>query len=114
MSKDLKVFSIRELHQIDAGELEKDFESQLRMLVVDCMQRPGIGKVRKLTLDIEITPDKKSDGTCDDVYVECFTHSRCPNRPVRPYRMAANIRGNLKFQPSQPLNPNDSLDGDEN
>ena len=103
MKKDFQVFSIRALHAIDEGELEKDFDQQLRMLVADCLERPGIDKARKLILEIELKPDQKSNGTCDDVFVECSTHSKCPNRPVRPYRMAANVKGGLRFQPDQPL-----------
>jgi len=77
------------------------------------MERPGIEKARKLILTIEVTPDKKTDGTCDDVFVECSTTSKQPNRPVRPYRMAANVKGALRFQPSQPLDPNEATEEDE-
>lgn len=112
MGKPLVLFSIRELHQIDGGELENDFNDQLRRLVADCMDRPGIDKNRTLKLEIQLSPDKKSDGTCDDVFVECFTSSKMPSRPVRPYRMSATKNGGLKFSPSSPLNT-DSLPGPE-
>lgn len=101
----MELFTIRELHLIDSGELEKDFNDQLKALVNDCVNRPGIEKDRTLKLELILSPAKKSDGTCEDVFVLCRTSSKMPSRPVAPYRMAATKNGALKFQPDSPLDP---------
>lgn len=105
MAAKLELFTLKTIHKLSEGELEQAFDEQLKAFVQDAIKRPQIEKVRKLTLTVEIRPAAKTDGTCDDVFVDCYTASKCPTRPVQTYRMRSTVNGGLKFQPDAPLEP---------
>ena len=104
-SSGAQLLTLSTIHVLDDGELAKDFNEQLQALVKDCVSRPGIDKARELRLTVKIKPAALANGQCDDVFVECFTTSKQPNRPIEIYRMRTTANGGAKFQPDSPLSP---------
>jgi hypothetical protein len=100
-----QLFTLKTLHLLDDGELAAAFDEQLAGLVKDCLARPKIEKERTLKLEVKVEPYVKTDGTCDDVVVKCFTSSKAPTRPITPYRMNSTVNGGLKFAPDSPDSP---------
>lgn len=100
-----KLLSLQTLPLVDGGQVEKKFNEHLAMLAKDCIDRPLIGKVRKLTIHVELTPFVTEGGVCDDVQVDFEVLFKRPSDRARPYLMRSTNKGGLRFQPESPLAP---------
>lgn len=100
-----QLLSLATLHEYEDGSLAAEFDDLLRAAVLDCLAKPGIDKPRKVALEVTLTPLTDSSGVCEDVLVNVRTSAKSPARPFQCYRMRTTRRGGLKFQPSNPLDP---------
>jgi len=108
-----QLFTLKNLHLLGDGDLERDFEVTLASLVKDCTARPSIEKLREVKLVVQLKPKVNQDGTCDDVIVSVQVASKALAKQVSPYVMRATVNGGLKYSPDSPTNPDQaSLDYD--
>ena len=102
-------FTLKTLYKVGASE--EQFNSLLKALTVDCLSRPGITKFRELKIQLKLTPDKNDP---DNVVVETIMTSKMPSRAADIYKMTTSVNGELRFQPSSPMDPHQGdLFGDE-
>lgn len=93
-------FSLKTLRKVGASQ--EQFDSLLRALSLDCLNRPGITKHRELKITLKLTPDKNDP---DNVVVETVMSSKMPSRAADIYKMTTSVNGELRFQPSSPMDP---------
>jgi hypothetical protein len=103
-----QLLCLKTLPSYAAGDLTKRFDELLAKQVKDCIDRPGIEKARTLTLKITLRPKKKQDGSADDVYVDVDLATKGPGYPLQCYLMTATNNGGLRFQPDNPMSPDQS------
>lgn len=96
----MQELSLQTLHEMEG--LAEAFAAELRRATLDCLDRPGTRKPRTITIKVEVVPDKNDPL---DVVVAATVGSKAPARPLDPYRMHGNSRGQLKFSPASPGNP---------
>lgn len=99
----LERLTLASLAEIDGGRLALAFEQALKRCVLDCEDRPGESKPRKLTLNLELTPTLDEDLVCDNVKLQFHISDNVPKRRTKKYDMSLRKGGHLLFQP-------DSLD----
>ena len=95
------LFNLASLHKI--GTLADDFDAQFAAAVRDCRDRPQMDKAREVVLRIKVVP---SPSDKDDVIVTPVTTSKTPAREILPYLMQTNSKGQARFAPSSPMDPN--------
>lgn len=100
-----QVFTLATIHHLEAGEFGQEWTDELKALVKDCLAKPAVKKPRELTLKVQIVPKLRDDGTCDDVHVSVSYSSKRPTRPIQTYVMRTTVQGGLKFQPTNPADP---------
>ena len=98
------VFTLKTIDKIDA--LNQSFDELLKTCVRDCIERPGLNKIRKLTLHVDVKPDTED---ADKVHVDITCSSSIPARAIPDYRMITTTTGGLKFQPNAPNEPDAQL-----
>ncbi len=114
MAQQLKLLNLKSLPELGDGDLERDFEAALALLVKDCLARPSIKKKRQVSIVIDIEPQTKQDGTCDDVNVDVQVASKSPAKIVPTHTMRTTANGGLRYNPASPGNPDQkTLDFDE-
>jgi len=94
------LFKLETLHKVE--HLAEDFDAFLAAAVGDCKERPGMQKRRKITIDVDVLPDKEDP---QDVVVVATVGSKMPARSALAYKMQSTANNGLKFAPSSPLEP---------
>ena len=56
MPDDKQTLSLATLHQLDDGMVGRVVDAELQKVLRDCEDRPSLDKVRKVTIQLEITP----------------------------------------------------------
>lgn len=102
----LNLNSIKRLHD---GRIAIAFQRQVERVVQDCLDRPGDGTARKVTLEFHFKPIPAADslggdGLCDRVegYVEI--KSKVPVLRSAPCDFRANTKGELIFNTNSTAN----------
>jgi len=70
------LLTLKTLPSYATGDLTKRFDELLAKQVKDCIERPGLDKIRTLTLKVTLRPKKKDDGSCDDCWSRSTSASR--------------------------------------
>lgn len=112
----LHLLSLESLNDLDGGKAAEAFKLHLRRAAMDCVDRPGDPKARKVTLEVELTPDPEPDGTCDRVHFQIRASSAVPKHQTRLYSAGLRANGALVFNEDSPGNVQQSTllpDGDD-
>ena len=57
MAEAKQTLSAATLHRLDDGLVGKVIDEALQKILTDCEDRPGLGKARKVTVEIELKPE---------------------------------------------------------
>lgn len=63
----IREVSLDTLKELDGGKAWHAFQRHVRRAAMDCMDRPGDAKPRKVVLELELTPVTEDDGDCNEV-----------------------------------------------
>lgn len=74
--------------------LKAEFDQQMESLVADCKRRPGLSKVRKLKIEIEVKP---TTDDADDVWIQPLVSSSRPGTAIDRVRGRRTRTGQLQF-----------------
>lgn len=97
-------FSLNKLGQLDGGRVAEAFAQAMKRVVLDCEDRPGDDKARKVILQGEITPIVGQGGVCEGVNIEFQIQDKLPTRKSRSYAMGVKSGGKIFFSTGDPLN----------
>ena len=89
--------TLKSLHLLSPG-LAADFDEQLTAAVLDCKQRPALGKARELTIKLTIIPHPED---ADDVLIQPVTTRKTPARKIESVRARRSRRNQLQFDFSE-------------
>lgn len=89
--------TLKDLPDLDGGRIAVAFDSAIRRAALDCEDRPGETRPRKVTLQCEVAPVCDDDGVCRDVHVSFQVKDAVPTRKSKVYSMALRKQGMLVF-----------------
>ncbi|MGH7130991.1 MAG: hypothetical protein ACREJO_03490 [Phycisphaerales bacterium] len=92
------------LNILDDGRLVRAFEVELKRLVQDCVDRPGDANVRKLTMELTLTPQQEADGSCELATAEVAMIGKIPPRRSKSYQVAVTPNGKAIINPANNTN----------
>lgn len=92
----VEVFRFASLEAIDEGRIREAWEQALRRVRLDCADRPGVKRPRKVTLTMSMTPVSSADGSLDTVDVQFHIDEALPKRVSHSYNMKS-VEGGLLF-----------------
>jgi hypothetical protein len=75
----LHMLSLENLSILEGGKVTVAFDRLLQRAVDDCLDRPGEGKARVVTLQVEVIPIPDQDGSCAKTDVQVQLQSKVPN-----------------------------------
>lgn len=82
---------------LDGGRIHEAFMAELRRVAVDCEDRPADDKVRKVTLELQITPVCDEQGQLDSLTGKFHVTSTVPKRRSKSYSFGYRKGGMLVF-----------------
>ncbi len=94
-------FELASLVTIDGGRIREAFEQALKRCRDDCHDRPGVAKVRKVSLVATLAPVCAPDGSMGSCDVQFEIDDSLPKRVSPSYNMKA-ARGGLLFNELSP------------
>lgn len=111
----IQAFSLDQLENLDLGKASAAFNSHIKRIATDCLDRPGDSAPRKVTMEIAVKPVLNDDGTCDRIKLQIQVSSKVPSHRTRVYDMGIRANGMLVFSEDSPTNFDQStfFDGDE-
>lgn len=80
-------FDLGTLKDLDGGRVAAAFQHALQRAVVDCEDRPGEKKARKVVLEAEVIPIAGPENSCDGTNVTFRVKDTIPTRTSRQYAM---------------------------
>lgn len=86
------------LKELDAGRVSVAFAHELKRAVLDCLDRPGDGKARTVTLICTLKPTIDDQGDCDSVKGSFAIRAKMPERSSKTYDFGVTNKGHLYFQ----------------
>lgn len=92
----------KDIATLDDGKVGLAIDKELRAVVDDCMDRPGLVKPRAVTIKLAVVPQIGEDGVCEAVVVDAVVHHSKPPRQSRPMQMAVRGNGDLIFNDASP------------
>lgn len=93
----LHLLTLESLRSLDMGKAAEAFNVHLRRAAIDCLDRPGDDKARKVVLEVELKPDPEPDGSCDRVHLQIKASSAVPKHQTRVYSAGLRANGALVF-----------------
>lgn len=88
----LRKFDLSSLVDLDGGRIREAVEQAVRRCQVDCADRPGVSRARKVLLEIHLVP-VTDDGECTGVNVQFQVKDTAPKRESKVYNMALTPGG---------------------
>lgn len=86
--------------------LDADFSRALRIASVDCQERPGEEKPRKVILAFELRPAPNQKGVCERVLVDPTTQTVLPKtNPTGTLVAVPHAQGDLWIRSGSPDDP---------
>lgn len=103
-------FDLSTLRQLDGGRVAEAFLHAIKRAALDCEDRPGEERARKVSLQAEITPqtrlEEEPDGRMktvfDGVDVKFQIKDALPTRLSRKYSMGVKHNGSVYFNADSP------------
>lgn len=97
--------NLENLKDLDDGRVSVAFISELRRVVLDCIDRPGDKNARKVTLEFRVVPQIGEDGQCEGADGDFQIKAVIPQRKSKTYGFNVNKRGDLSFSSTSPEDP---------
>lgn len=82
---------------LEGGRVGAAFEMELKRVVMDCEDRPGDLKPRKVTIELVIEPYSDQSGVCENVWGRINVGSSVPKRKTKPISFGVRRGGMLVF-----------------
>jgi hypothetical protein len=102
-------FTLSSIRDIDRGKIELAINHALKQCVLDIEDRPGDKAKRKVTIQIEMTPQlDKNLAVLDTVAVQFRVATAIPVRQSSIYPMLPSDDGVVMFQPDSMFDPRQS------
>ena len=95
----LKQLSLAELADIDDGRIGLAFDQALKRVSMDCDDRPGDNRPRKVVLEMTVEPVCGEDGVCESVTSQIQIKESLPTRRSKKYDLGLRKNGIFVFQP---------------
>lgn len=95
-------FNLDNLSELDGGKAALAFEQHVRRAAIDCMDRPGDNKPRKVTLEVSLTPVMQPNGDCVEVEAQIQARSTVPPHKTKAYSFGLRKNGVIVFNPDSP------------
>lgn len=89
---EMREFQFKELGTLDNGLVEIGMNKALERAVRDCMDRPGVDKDRKVTLEACLRPVSDEHGVCEEVEIVFKVKDTSPVRETKAYPFSARTR----------------------
>lgn len=102
----LQKFTLDSMTDLDGGKASEAFDLHVLRAAMDCLDRPGDTKPRKVKLEVSLVPVIEADGTCDRVNVQIHASSAVPTHRTRAYSFGLRRGGQLVFDADSPDNVN--------
>lgn len=99
-------FSLDTIRQLDNGRVFEAFSQAMARAVRDCEDRPGEDKVRKVLLQVELTPVVEDEDTPTTVAMLCQVKDTVPTRKSKTYSCGIKAGGIIAFSTESPGNFN--------
>ena len=100
----LHSLTLENLESLDLGKAAIAFNQQIRRVAEDCLDRPGDGNARKVTLEVVVKPETNDDGSADRVKLQIQVTSKIPSYRTRVYDLGLRKNGVLVFSEDSPEN----------
>lgn len=97
MSAQNVAFTFASLSELDNGVVAREMDAELRRVGLDCYERPGDDRTRKVNLQIELKPRADLTGALEDVAITFQTKSTIPTRTTTTYKARGKKTGQLVF-----------------
>lgn len=85
------------METLDGGRIHEAFMAELRRVAMDCEDRPGDDKVRKVSLELQLTPVCDEHGQLDSLSGKFHVTSSVPKRRSKSYSFGFRKGGMLVF-----------------
>lgn len=96
----LKKFSIKNIGDLDGGRIAMMIDQQLGVAEVDCQNRPGVDKPRKVIVEIELHPIVDESGVCEEVSVGFDAKTNVPKQRSKQISMGLHASSGLMHNPA--------------
>jgi len=100
----IHALTLENLENLDLGKASAAFNLQIKRIAADCLDRPGDGNPRKVTLEIVAKPVTNDDGSCERVKLQIQVTSKIPSYRTRVYDLGLRKNGVLVFAEDSPEN----------
>jgi hypothetical protein len=104
-----QALSLSSLEKIDNGKINAAFDHELKRVIEDCNDRPGMNKPRKLVLELILLPNCGTDKDqlyCESVSAQIRVEGKIPGRKTKVYTLETKPSGSAFFNADAPENPN--------
>ena len=101
----IKEFGLQHLHEFDEGRLAALFAHQLKKMVDDCHDRPVIGKSRRVSLHLDLSPECDHTGAVETVRIAYQVQTKIPAHGRGNLPVQAKRNGTLVFSAADAENP---------
>ncbi|MFZ5832388.1 MAG: hypothetical protein ACOY3P_20065 [Planctomycetota bacterium] len=104
---DLKKFALENLGDLDLGKAKVGFERLVRQAALDCIDRPGDKRARRVTLTVTLKPVSTVNGNtidCESIDASLKAKAAIPDFETRTYDFAIRNNGDMLFNPESPTN----------
>jgi hypothetical protein len=108
--------SLASMKDVDSGKINAAFDHELKRIIEDCHDRPGMNKPRKLVLEVLLLPNCGTDANelyCESVAAQIRVDSRIPGRKTKVYTLDTKPSGAAYFNADAPENPDQMTIDDE-
>ena len=97
MAKTVLEFSAQSLATIDGGRIAAAINQELKKAALDCDDRPGEKRARKINVALEMVPVLDEKGLADSVKVRATIKATHPDRRSRVFDMSLRKGGKLAY-----------------
>lgn len=116
MAEDIHEVDFESLSVLDDGKLNLVLRKHLQRANLDCQDRPGDSKARKVTVEIAFVPVWDTQSDCTESSMQVKIKSSIPDHASKPYSMGMRRNGTFIFNNNSLVNVNQNtldFDGDD-
>lgn len=99
-----RALTLESLEHLDLGKASAAFNSHIKRVATDCIDRPGDANARKVTMEVAIKPVINDDGTAERIKMQIQVKSTVPSHRTRVYDLGLRHNGVLVFSEDSPTN----------
>lgn len=114
----LQRLTLKTMEEVDYGKAMLAFQQALKRAVLDCIDRPGDKRARKITLQLNLTPVAEINGNtidCESAKGTFQVRFKPPDYETTAVDFGVRNNGELVFNPNSPDNHRQEtmFDGEE-